>query len=256
MHPAGGRIRLEIAYDGSDFAGWQRQPGRDTIQSRVEQALRHLYRSEARIPVTAAGRTDAGVHAEGQVAHFDAPRAIPPEGIVAAGNAVLPEAIRILRAAPAAGDFHARFQAKAKTYRYDFLTGPRVSPLASRFGWPVGTLDTEAMEAAAQAFLGEHDFRAFFTAAPDERPASPMRTVLAARIEQKKDRVRFEVTASGFWRYMVRRMAGTLSAVGRGRIPAARVREMLEDPDAPGPRFRAPARGLCLMSVRYPEPER
>ncbi len=253
-----GRLRLDLAYDGSDFAGWQAQAGRDTIQSRVEDALAELYRSDRRIPVTAAGRTDAGVHAEGQVAHFDAPRAIPPEGVVAGANGRLPATIRILGAAPAVDDFHARFQARAKTYRYDLVTGAAVSPLRSRYAWAVGgALDPAAMEAAARAFPGAHDFRAFFAAPPDERPASPVRTVLEARLSVEGDEVRFEVTATGFLRHMVRRMTGALVAVGQRRIPASRVRAMLEDPATPGPRFRAPACGLRLVSVAYPDnPER
>ncbi len=250
------RIRLDLGYDGTDFAGWQAQPDRDAIQSRVEEALRRLYRSEGRIPVTAAGRTDAGAHAEGQVAHFDAPRPIPPEGVAAGANNRLPAAIRILRAAKAADDFHARFDAQAKTYRYDLVNRRPVSPLRSRYAWAVGgALDPAAMETAARAFQGTHDFRAFFAAPPDERPKNPVRTVIGARIAVDSDRIRFEVTATGFLRHMVRRMTGTLVAVGQGRIPVSRVGAMLENPGIPGPRFRAPACGLRLVSVEYP-PER
>ncbi len=204
--------------------------------------------------MTAAGRTDAGVHAEGQVAHFDAPFGIPPAGVVAGMNDRLPEAVRVLAAASAPPGFHARFDAVAKTYRYDLLTGVPASPLRARYAWALrDPLDAGAMAEAAGAFAGAHDFRAFFVAPPGEAPSSPVRTVLQARLDACGDRLHFRVTADGFLRYMVRRMVGTLVAVGRGRVPASRVRALLMDPDAPGPRFRAPARGLRLVSVAYPE---
>ena len=251
----GARIRLDLAYDGTDFAGWQTQPGRDTIQGRIEAAVGRLYRRPDgdRVPVVGAGRTDAGVHANGQVAHFDAPFAIPPAGIQAALNGFLPEAIRVLEARAAAPRFHARFDAVAKTYRYHLLTQSIASPLSARYAWPVGTgLSRTAIEEAAGAFIGRHDFRAFFTAPPGEAPGSPVRTVLTARLLAREDTLVFEVSADGFLRYMVRRMVGTLAAVGRGQLPASRVAELLRDPETPGPRFRAPAQGLRLHEVRYP----
>ena len=143
------RVRLDLAYDGTDFAGWQAQPDRDTVQGRVEAAVGRLYRRTPgqRTPVVGAGRTDAGVHAEGQVAHFDAPTRIPAAGIRAGLNGLLPDAIRVLAAAEAAPDFHARFSAAGKTYRYHLLTEAVVSPLRSRYAWPVGGgLSREAME--------------------------------------------------------------------------------------------------------------
>lgn len=248
------RVRLDLAYDGTDFAGWQTQPERDTIQFRVETALSSLYRLERpdRIPVVGAGRTDAGVHAEGQVAHFDAPFRIPADGVRAALNGLLPDAIRVLAAAETAADFHARFDAAGKTYRYHLVSAPVASPLVARYAWPVGDgVCPASMEDAAGAFVGRHDFRAFFTAPPGEEPHSPHRTVSAARLFPTADGLIFEVTAEGFLRYMVRRMVGTLVAVGRGQLPPERVAEMLRDPALPGPRFRAPAHGLRLYRVHY-----
>ena len=248
------RVRLDLAYDGSGFSGWQLQPGRDTVQGRVEEALRRLYRRDAgeRIPVVCAGRTDAGVHAEQQVAHFDAPLAIPCHGVRVGANHLLPASIRVLAAREAAAGFHARHDAVAKTYRYYLLPAAPVSPLRARYAWAVGPrLGREAMEAAARAFVGRHDFRAFFAAPAGEQPESPQRTVTAARVFDEDGFLVFEVTADGFWRYMVRRMAGTLVAVGHGRLPAERVGELLADPETPGPRFRAPASGLRLWRVRY-----
>ena len=252
------RVRLDLAYDGTDFAGWQRQPDRDTIQNRIETAVGRLYREahEQRTPVVGAGRTDAGVHAEGQVAHFDAPLTIPPAGIRAGLNALLPDTIRVLGAAEAAADFHARFDAAGKTYRYHLLTGA-VSPLRTRYAWPAGDgLSREAMEVGAAALVGRHDFRAFFAAPPGEEPATPLRNVLTARFVEAGDELVFEVSAEGFLRYMVRRMVGTLVAIGRGQLPPDRIAEMLRNPETPGPRFRAPAAGLRLYRVHYDAPGR
>lgn len=243
------RIRLDLAYDGTDYAGWQRQPGHDTVQGRVEQALGRLYRAE--LTVVAAGRTDAGVHAEHQVAHFDAPCRIPSEGIRAAANGLLPGAIRVLAAREAEPDFHARYHAVAKTYRYHLLTDLPASPLETRYGWAAGALSREAMGEAAGDFVGRHDFRAFFAAPPGETPRTPLRTVRLARFFEADRRLVFEVTADGFLRYMVRRMVGALVGVGRRQLPPGRVREMLSEPMTPGPRFRAPAAGLRLYRVKY-----
>ena len=248
------RVRLDLAYDGTDFAGWQRQPDRDTVQGRIEAAVGRLYRRtpDQRTVVVGAGRTDAGVHAEGQVAHFDASVAIPPAGIRAGLNALLPDSIRVLAAAEAAPDFHARFKATGKTYRYHLLTGPVVSPLRTRYAWPVGGgLSRPAMEEGAAAMVGRHDFRAFFAAPPGEEPTTPVRNVFGARLAEAGDELVFEVSADGFLRYMVRRMVGTLVAVGRGQLPPDRIAAMLRNPEAPGPRFRAPASGLRLWRVHY-----
>lgn len=261
------RLRLDLAYDGSDFAGWQLQPGKDTVQGRIEAALARLYErprrrgakrtifeSVSRIPVVAAGRTDAGVHAEHQVAHFDAPHPrVPPEGVRAALNHRLPGTIRVLAAAAAAPDFHAQHHAAAKTYRYHLLTGNDPSPLRARFALPAGpALSREAMERAAEALLGAHDFRAFAAAPPDDRPESTVRTIRAAQfLDAAADEWIFEVTADGFLRYMVRRIVGSLLAAGRKQIRPETVGAMLRGDAAPGPRLRAPAAGLRLHRVHY-----
>lgn len=248
------RVRLDLAYDGTDFAGWQRQPDRDTVQGRIEAAVGRLYRQppEQRTPVVGAGRTDAGVHAEGQVAHFDAPVPIPPAGIRAGLNGLLPDSIRVLAAAEAGPHFHARFDTTGKTYRYHLLTDPVVSPLRTRYAWPAGEgLSRQAMEEGAAALVGRHDFRAFFAAPPGEEPATPVRNVFTARLFEAGAELVFEVSAEGFLRYMVRRMVGTLVAIGRGQLPPERIAEMLRDSEAPGPRFRAPAAGLRLHRVHY-----
>lgn len=248
------RIRLDLAYDGADFAGWQRQSDRDTVQERVESALSRLYRS--RVTVVAAGRTDAGVHAEGQVAHYDAVLPIPPRGVVTALNRALPASIRIQAATVASPDFHARHDAVSRTYRYHLVPGPPPSPLVSRFAWATGReLDRGAFEAEAATLPGTHDFRAFFTGSGDGREPNPVRTVLAVRVFRSDPALVFEITATAFLRYMVRRIVGALEAVGNGRLPPGRVAAMLRDPERPGPRLRAPAGGLRLHSVAYPERE-
>lgn len=254
------RIRLDFGYDGTGFAGWQLQPGKDTIQGRIEGALARIYhppgRRPARIPVVAAGRTDSGVHAEHQVAHFDAPHPrVPPGALRAALNHRLPGAIRVHASASAAPDFHAQHHAREKTYRYHLLTGESPSPLRARFAWPVGPgLDRGAMERAAAFFPGEHDFTAFRQSAPNEREKSPVREIRrAAFLDAADDEWIFEVTADGFLRYLVRRIVGSLVAVGKHRITAESVAALLRDHETPGPRFRAPAAGLRLHRVRYPE---
>ena len=251
------RIRLDLAYDGTDYRGWQLQPGHDTVQGRIEDALARLFalaidKTIPRIAVVAAGRTDAGVHAEGQVAHFDAPRPMPSRGLRIALNHRLPDSIRTLRATPAQPDFHARFDAVGKTYRYHLLTEPIPSPLRSRFAWAVGhALDLGQMEIAARAFLGAHDFRAFFHAAPGEEPETPVREIRNVRLFRQTGALVIEVTGDGFLRYMVRRMVGSLVAVGCGRVPTDSVRALLQNAQTPGPRFRAPACGLRLYRVWY-----
>lgn len=246
------RIRLDLAYDGTDFAGWQRQPDRHTVQGRIEAALARLYRGP--VALVAAGRTDAGVHAEGQVAHYDAALPIPPDGVARALNRGLPPSIRIRAAAVARPDFHARYDAISRTYRYHLVPGPPPSPLVSRFAWATGRdLDRGAFESEAAALPGTHDFSAFSVASDDEPPRSPIRTVTGARVFRSDAALVFEITAQSFLRYMVRRIAGTLEAVARGQLPAGRTARMLREPGLPGPRFRAPATGLRLHAVGYPE---
>ncbi len=251
------RIRLDLAYDGTEFAGWQLQPAEPTIQGRLEGALRRFYHAAPdggrRIAVTAAGRTDAGVHAEQQVVHFDAPGQVPPEGLQRGLNGLLPGSIRVLTAREVAPGFHARFDCNSKTYRYYLLPGKPASPLRSRFAWAVGDpLSIDAMRDAAAACVGRWDFRAFVTAPSGEPQRSPVRTVTEARFVRRGPFAVFQISAGGFGRYMVRRLVGTLVAVGQGRLPRSHLRDLLHDPDRVGPRHRAPAVGLRLFRVRYP----
>ena len=220
----------------------------------MEEALRRLYRRTAgeRIPVVCAGRTDAGVHAEQQVAHFDAPLAIPCHGVRVGANHLLPASIRVLAAREAAAGFHARHDAVAKTYRYYLCRRRRFRPLRARYAWAVGRGSAgrrwKRRPAPSSGGMTSGRF--------SPRPPGSSRKVRSGRSPSPAFSTRTgssssRVTADGFWRYMVRRMAGTLVAVGRGRLPVERVGELLADPETPGPRFRAPASGLRLWRVRY-----
>ncbi|MDR2454815.1 MAG: tRNA pseudouridine(38-40) synthase TruA [Bifidobacteriaceae bacterium] len=256
------RFRLDLAYDGSAFHGWARQPGLRTVQGVLESALARLTR--APVALTAAGRTDAGVHARGQVCHLDlapaqmaalAGRAVetpPGEALGRRLNAVLPPEVRLLGAAEAPGEFDARFSALWREYRYRVADGPAGrDPLERAFTWWTRPLDAAAMAAAGQALVGEHDFLPFAVPRPG---ASSVRTVLEVRVERLGPaRLDISVRADAFCHRMVRFMVGALEAVGQGRRPVAWVGQVLaagrRDPGVPA----APALGLVLERVAYPQ---
>jgi tRNA pseudouridine38-40 synthase len=237
------RLRLTIAYDGTDFHGWQVQPGLATIQGVLEQIVGGI---EGRpVHVAGSGRTDAGVHALAQVAAFTLENPIPADNLRRAVNRLLPHAIRVLDAKETHAGFHPRFDARAKTYRYTFHRAEICSPFDWRYvhhhPYP---LDESAMVAAARIFAGEHDFSAF-AAADDRYPAGQpqLRTVFESGLVREGDRLVYTVRGSGFLKHMVRNLAGTLLEVGRGNMPAG------EMPGKSGP--TAPAKGLTLVSVEY-----
>lgn len=226
--------RLVVAYDGTRYAGWQRQRNAPTIQATLEAALRQL--SGRRVTAIAAGRTDAGVHAWGQVVHARLRTRLSPGTLRQALNAILPPDIVIRHAHYVPGTFHARYDAARKWYRYRILESAD-KPLFDR--WYVHRvpqrLHLSIMQRAAQAWVGRHDFRAFHS---NGRPVdSTRRTVHRLRISRQGREVRIDVEADGFLYHMVRRMVGMLLEIGRGRRPAI----------AP----TAPAKGLCLMRVSY-----
>lgn len=242
-------IRLLIEYDGTGFAGWQRQRTGPAIQQVLEEALAEVT-GEA-VTLVGAGRTDAGVHALGQVANFHTRSPIPPRGIAAAVNRLLPAGIVVRRADAVPAEFHAQYGARGKRYRYTFLFQAHRSALEPDRAYRVrGPLEVERMRRAARVFLGTHDFRAF-EARRSQRRGSARRTVLAADLVQIGPRVLFEVEADGFLYKMVRTMAGTLLEVGRGQRSVSDVRRALcaGRRAAAGP--TAPARGLCLLWVKY-----
>jgi tRNA pseudouridine38-40 synthase len=245
-------FRLTLEYDGSDFDGWQIQDGESrTVQGALREALARVTGETGN--VLGAGRTDAGVHAEGQVAAVRLATSLEPDALRRALNGVLPRdvAVREVREAPC--DFHPIRDARSKLYRYAVWNGPGRSPLRDRTHLYVAPrLDVEAMRAAAKALVGRHDFAAFMAAGSDVR--STERTMLAFEIEARGDgEILFSVEGSGFLRHMVRIVVGTLLEVGRGRRPAADVAAVLaaRERRAAGP--TAPAHGLTLVAVRYIE---
>jgi tRNA pseudouridine38-40 synthase len=247
-------IRLILAYDGTDFHGWQRQPDAPTIQACLEGTLHKL--TGAHTPVCGSGRTDAGVHATYQVANFHTASAIPCSNFVKALNNSLPPSVRIKAADDVAPTFHARYGVLRKTYRYRILITPVCSPLLWRFVYHhPHYLNRERMAGAAKLFEGEHDFTSFAASdqPEDEEAKSKVRTIFRSRFlwRPRSSQLVYEVTGNGFLRYMVRTIAGTLIEVGRGKLAPGDIPGILaaRDRNQAGP--TAPAQGLCLMKVEY-----
>jgi tRNA pseudouridine38-40 synthase len=251
-------FRITLAYDGSDFVGWQRQPSGTSIQGLVEEILAELDGQP--VPVAGAGRTDAGVHAFGQVASFSLRRSFESRAIVGALNARLPEAVRVVEAAEVESGFHARFDARAKHYRYRIWNSRVMQPQERRYAWHVTVpLDVPAMAAAARLLEGRHDLTAFRSAGGGagraERVISRSEVVVPAadRLQAAPAGalVLYEIQADGFLRHMVRAIVGSLVEVGLGRRPVEWMSDVvrLRDRKQAGP--TAPARGLVLVSVRY-----
>ena len=246
--------RLLLQYDGTDFNGWQIQAGLRTVQGELTRALSLLDNREA--IVHGSGRTDAGVHAEGQVASVELQREIAPRKLRAAINGNLPADVRVMRVDVARDDFHARYSARSKTYVYRIVHNQVMSPFWSRYALQEARpLDLQRMRSCAKQFLGEHSWTAFSAAQSDA--GSRVRNVMNIELSDGPDArgqchlIEFAVTADGFLRYMVRSIVGTLLAVGRGEIDAQTVGlAILEgDRNLAGP--TAPAYGLTLKSVQY-----
>lgn len=245
-------FRGTVSYEGTDFAGWQVQPGRRTVQATVEDALAGVLGE--RVPVLAAGRTDAGVHALGQALSFRAATAIPPRGILAAVNAALPEDVALLSLDHAPDDFHATRDALRKIYRYEVQVSRLRDPLRRRTAHRVpGLKSAAAMGRAAAVLVGTRDFRSFRTnPGPERKDETTVRTLFRAEVRRRGDTVLFEFEGDGFLHHMVRNLVGTLLQVGRGAWQEERVGEALaaRDRSAAGP--TAPARGLTMVAVLYP----
>jgi tRNA pseudouridine38-40 synthase len=250
------RIKIQLSYDGTDYHGWQVQPGLATIQGTLEQVISGIEGQP--VQVAGSGRTDAGVHALAQVAAFTIGNPIPVDNLMRAMNRLLPRDIRVTRAEEARIDFHPRFEAKAKTYEYRIFRAEICPPFERRYlyhhPYP---LRIEEMIAAAPLLEGEHDFTAF--AASDERDeqgASKVRSIFCSRLAQESDRqennrLTYRVTGSGFLKHMVRNIVGVLLEVGKGNVDRAGVLARLEPTCAMPPGPTAPARGLFLISVEY-----
>ena len=243
-------LKLVLAYDGTDFAGWQRQENARTVQGVFEEVIARV--TGERVTVIGAGRTDAGVHACGQVANFRTTSRLSAENLQRALNALLPPSVAVLEAEEVPAEFHARFGAVGKHYCYTLHLGP-VRPVfdRERVLHVRAHLNLPAMRRAAGALVGEHDFAAFTTHA--EEAKSTVRRIEEVRIRRNGSRVLVDITGSGFLYGMVRAIVGTLLEVGRGKLPPAAVADILASCDRRRAGPTAPAHGLCLMSVRYPE---
>jgi tRNA pseudouridine38-40 synthase len=246
--------RLTIQYDGTEFSGWQMQEGRRTVQGELARALSLLEGAE--VVVHGAGRTDAGVHAEAQVASARLSRELEPERLRAAVNGNVGRDLRVSDVREAPDDFHARYSARGKTYCYRVFNERFMSPFWARYALHESRpLDLEAMRAAARLFVGEHDWTAFSAAQSDVK--TRVRNVTELEITERRSErgrgrlVEVRVSAEGFLRYMVRSIAGALLAAGRGELDAAAIARVVETGERPHAVATAPAHGLTLVEVRY-----
>jgi tRNA pseudouridine38-40 synthase len=254
--------KLILAYDGTDFHGWQVQPERATIQGELAAAIERVT-SERLLP-QGSGRTDAGVHARAQVASFELNAPIPPENLHRALNRTLPAAIRVLRVEHAGPEFHARHSVRAKIYEYRIFQGEICPPWLARYvyalNWP---LDAERMRRAAGLVAGEHDFTSFAASDPDlskrscddageDGRSGNVRTIFSSAFEKTGGELLvYRVRGNGFLHHMVRNLVGTFIDVGRGHIEPEDVRRILEARSRSAAGATAPARGLFLDSVEY-----
>lgn len=242
------RFALGVEYDGADFSGWQSQPGGNTVQDALEKALAVI--AAAPVRVVCAGRTDAGVHALGQVVHFDCPVERSPTAWVRGVNAHLPPQVAVRWALRVADDFHARFSARGRSYRYVLLNrSTRPGLLSGKVGWCHRPLDLEAMRAATACLIGEHDFSSFRAA--ECQAKSPVKTMYGFEIVRDGDLIRFDCSANAFLHHMVRNLVGALVYVGMGRQPVGWMAELLalRDRRVAAPTFSP--HGLYLTGVAY-----
>lgn len=243
------RIAVGIEYDGSAFAGWQSQHSLRTVQQVLESALGAVAAEP--VSLVCAGRTDAGVHARGQVAHFDTHAERSARSWILGANTEAPQDLAVSWAAPVPAHFHARYCAEARVYRYLILNRTARSALhASRAAWVRRALDAGAMAQAAALLVGEHDFSAFRSSECQAR--SPVRRMMRLAVERRGDWIVIEAAANAFLHHMVRNIAGLLIAVGKGEEPPGWARTVLEGRDRTSSAATAPAAGLYLWEVRYP----
>jgi len=276
-------IKLTVAYEGTDFRGWQIQPGQPTIQGTLTEVVRQLTQDS--VTLQGAGRTDAGVHAWGQAVSFKTQSGLAPEELQRGCNALLPPSIRVRHAEEVGPNFHARWDARAKTYTYSIYRGPVVPPFRWRYVLHVSQeLDFAAMTQAARCFEGELDFTSFSASTgseEDDRERTMVRTIFRSELIDLSSRAARAATAANapaefaglpfggqafseewvfvirgrsFLRYMVRKIAGTILHVGRGNIAASDIPGLLEKRDRRCSGPTAPPQGLCLQSIEYPDP--
>jgi tRNA pseudouridine38-40 synthase len=242
--------KLVLAYDGSEFHGWQVQPGRVTVQGELRDALAQITGEDV-LP-QGSGRTDAGVHALGQVASFALAAPIPEVNLARALNRSLPASIRVLSATRISGDFHARHSAVSKTYEYRIFRGEICPPWQARYVYAFNPpLNVEAMQRAAAAVCGEFDFTAFAASDPDRSPEDNVRRLQASCWIQEPPLLLYRVQGNGFLHHMVRNLVGTFLEVGRGNLEEAAIPAILASRSRAQAGPTAPARGLFLVSVDY-----
>ena len=241
-------IRLTIAYDGTEFVGWQRQANGVSVQGVIEDALAQI----AGAPVTlhGAGRTDAGAHALAQTASARLTTPLDDETLRRALNGHLPPAIRVTALVTVAHEFHARFSASGKAYEYRIWNGAAIPPFIRLYAWHIPEpLDFDAMRAASPAIVGAHDFAGFRSARSINH--TTVREIVRAEWRREAELLVFEIAGTGFLRYMVRSLVGTLVEIGRGQRPADEMARLLAAPDRTAAGRTAPAHGLFLVKVEY-----
>jgi tRNA pseudouridine38-40 synthase len=241
-------LKLTIEYDGTNYSGWQLQPRHDSIQGRIEAALERIFAEPVR--VFGSGRTDAGVHARGQVASISIPREFDPAELQRALNSILPPEIVVLDIAPVPDNFDPRRAARSRVYEYRVLNRKIASAFEYRYSWLVrDQLDLGAMNRAARIFVGEHDFAAFRSLGTEVRTTT--RRVMFSEWTRDGDLFLYRVEANSFLRHMVRAMVAAMIDVGRGKLTADEVAAILDGRDrGAGPANASPG-GLCLVEVRY-----
>ena len=248
-------LKLTLAYDGSDFSGWQVQPEAPTIQGTLASAIGRVT-GEKVLP-QGSGRTDAGVHALGQVATFESQAVIPVKNLVVALNDVLPASIRVLRAEEAAADFHARHSAKAKTYRYRMYRGGICPPFLARYVWHYPyPLNETAMGAAAELVIGEHDFTSFAAVdaekgIPEKGPEQNVRQIFSSSLARQGEELVYTLRGDGFLHHMVRNLMGTFVLVGKATLVPGDISRILAARNRSAAGATAAASGLYLVEVEY-----
>jgi tRNA pseudouridine38-40 synthase len=246
-------FKLVLAYDGTEFAGWQVQPDAATIQGTLASAIGRVT-GEKVLP-QGSGRTDAGVHALAQVATFATESPIPAENFVNALNDILPPSIRVLQATEMPPEFHARKSARAKTYRYRMYRGPICPPFLARYVWHFPyPLDEEAMRQAASLIVGEHDFTSFAAVDPErgrEPEVSNVRQIFTSTWHRDQEELVYTVRGSGFLHHMVRNLIGTFMRVGKGTLKPDHMTRILQARNRSAAGATAPASGLYLVEVEY-----
>ena len=241
-------IKLTIEYDGKDFNGWQKQPNKLNIQGTIEQAIKSITGED--VELNASGRTDAGVHALGQVANFKTNSQIPIDKMAIAINSQVKNSIRIKKAEEVDENFHSRLSCKRKTYRYVINNSPEGTAIYRYLETHIPQkLDVQKMQEAIKYFVGEHDFKAFKASGTSSK--NSVRTIYDAKVEQKDDRIFIELTGNGFLYNMVRIIAGTLVDVGLGKIEPERIKEIIELGKREFAGKTLPPNGLYLLKVVY-----